>query len=129
MAHIVYNSGFKKSLPAEQALKLWKALHNPAGLSDDQIDRLREIKAIYLNWHTAPAEYIRENLGSILPLALADWAVDRKTGKPTRPASDRAWVFAKRWGLWENGKPTDLVTRGVTLPAQTALAGGFMVND
>lgn len=69
----------------------------------------KTIKRIRLNWHEAPEDYIRWNLNEILPQVLNEWAVDMK-GKPLRPGNSRSWDFAKRYGLWKAGKPTNIVT-------------------
>lgn len=128
MALIVYNSGVQKALPHEQAVKLWKSLHYISRFPEVQQVKLREIKAVFLNHNHAPDEYIYENLSWIIPFALNDWIVDRH-GKPKRPGSYRAFEFARKWGLWENGRPSDLVSRGSAIPAQTAMSGGFKVDD
>jgi hypothetical protein len=128
MAHCVFDTGLQKSMPAFAGYKLWKALHNISFLKPEDQQKARAVKAIYLNWHTAPEDYIQENLSWIIPMALNDWAVDLR-GRPVKPSTEEAWAFAKRWGLWEYGKPTDLVTIGPAVPTQTALADYFRIND
>lgn len=128
MAYLELKSGKKTSISAEQGAFLWKALRNPSGLDEELLEKVQGIKAIYLAWRNAPDDYIRENLKGIVPIALNDWAVDRRTGRPTRPQSDHAWKFAKRWGLWENGGPSLLVTDPAAF-TQTTLAGSLEVDD
>lgn len=129
MAHVIYKDGKRTALSVEQGVKLWKALRSPTGLTDEQLDRLANIKAVYLNWHTAPDDYIRENLSAIIPLALNDWYVNSQ-GKPTKPQSDEAWRFAKKWGLWQFGRPTLLVSGGsVAAAAEPALPGGLEIYN
>lgn len=108
MAYLILTNGNKRNVPPDLGMRLWNSLHDPSGLDEDQLDYLKTIKAVFLNWHKAPDEYVAGNLDWIIPLALNDWRIDRY-GKHTRPDSDEAWRFAKRWGLWEFGAPTALV--------------------
>lgn len=129
MAYLELTNGKKQSISGKQGLFLWKALHDPASLDDAQAARLKQVKAVYLAWRDAPDDYIEENLKGIIPLALNDWAVNPQTGKPTRPGDDFSWKFARRWGLWENGQPTELASSGMAGLAQTSMASRLKIND
>lgn len=109
MAYLEMKDGKKRVISAEHGLYLWKALRDPTDLNDADRHRLRGIKHVWLAWRTAPEEYIRENLRSIVPIALRDWVYDRQ-GRPFRPEDHFSWKFARHYGLWENGKPSALVT-------------------
>lgn len=128
MAYLVLKTGKKMAITREHGEFLWKSLHDPSGLDEEQLDKLANVQEIYLNWRNAPDEYIRENLGGIIPMALNDWSVTGH-GKLIKPQSNFAWQFARRWGLWENGQVTNLAIYGMALPAQTTLAGGLAVDD
>lgn len=109
MAIVEMSNGERRYISAEQGEKLWKGLRDPNGLDEAQLDFLSKVKRLFLNWHVAPDDYIKENLKSIIPIALIEWRVDRY-GIPLQPISKVSWAFARRWGLWENGAPTRLVT-------------------
>lgn len=129
MAYLELKNGKKVAISAEQGIKLWKTLHDPINLSDAQIDKLKTVKAVYLDWRTAPEAYIQENLAYIVPLALNEWCYTQQ-GKPSKPDNDWSWRFAKRWGLWEYGQPTILVTRGlVASPALSPPTNSLEVNN
>lgn len=80
-------------------------MQSPDGLSEQQEQYLSTIKGLYLNWRNplTPEDYIEAHLSDIIPIALNEWKVDRR-GNYTRPDTDEAWKFARRWGLWWNGK-------------------------
>lgn len=113
-------SGKKVTISPDRGLKLWEGVCSPEKLDDQQADYLAGVRSIYLNWRTAPDDYIRENLATIIPLALNEWSLDAK-GRPLRPATDFAWRFARRWGLWDIGGPTMLVLSPATLVAHPAV--------
>lgn len=114
MAYLITTDGKKLCISTKVGLFLWISLLNPDNIDSETTTKLQKISDIYLNWRTAPDDYIQNKLESIIPIALLDWFVDRH-GIPTKPQSDHAWTFAKRWGLWENGAPSYLVT-GASAP-------------
>lgn len=120
MAYLELRNGTKKHISREQGEKLWNGLQDPESIDETQQKFLGTIKAIYLNWRHAPDSYIKENLDDIIPMALNEWSVDKR-GHITRPSTPFAWQFAKRWGLWEFGRPTSLVG-GHALIAEALLA-------
>lgn len=121
MAYIKYLDGTARNITAAQGIALWKALHDPTGLDEAQLNRLAKIQSLYLNWRqiSTPDAYIKENLDYIIPMALSEWKVDASTGKPTKPDTQDAWAFAKRWGLWEHGQPSILVNPGSVFPVKS----------
>lgn len=96
-------------MTAEQGAKLWEGLCDPSNLDDKQLDYLKSIKSIYLNWRNAPDSYIEEHLDKIIPQALSEWSVDAR-GKTLKPATEHAWTFARKWALWDKG-PTYLISK------------------
>jgi hypothetical protein len=127
MAHLIFKNGSKKAVTAEQGLKIWENLRNPTGADERQLAYLSTVKAIFLNWRVAPDDYIQENLPHIIPIALNEWCYTR-AGKPSRPATDFAWRFAKRWGLWLNGAATLLVTSPAAL-THPPVTNSLEIND
>lgn len=112
MAVVQFHNGKQKEISAEQGRLIWEVLNKErAAENDAQATYIASIKRIFLNWRNAPDSYISQYIHQIVPVALNEWAVNGQ-GKPTRPGSDYAWKFAKRWGLWENGQPSSLVTGG-----------------
>lgn len=105
MAYLVKTDNSKQVIPAAIAVRLWKSMQSPDGLSEQQEQYLSTIKGLYLNWRNplTPEDYIEAHLSDIIPIALNEWKVDRR-GNYTRPDTDEAWKFARRWGLWWNGK-------------------------
>jgi hypothetical protein len=128
MAHIVYKSGIKKSLPHKQAVILWKTLRNTNNLTPAQKAKVSQIEAVYLNYREAPDEYVEENLRRIIPMVVGGWIVDVQ-GKPLRPQGREDLEFAKRWGLWFKGKPTDLALRPATTPVQVTISAVLPPGD
>lgn len=126
MAYLELKNGDKKQISREQGEKLWAALQDPSSVDEDQQKLLESVKRLYLNWHNAPDDYIQENLEAIIPMALNDWSVDKR-GHVSRPASPAAWQFAKRWGLWEFGRPSSLVGAHAII-AESFLAPPTPVN-
>jgi hypothetical protein len=117
MAYLITTDNKKVCISGKVGAFLWKSLNDPDGTDKHTAQQLKKVKKLYLDWHNAPDSYIRENLNAIIDMALDEWAVDG-SGEVVRPASDRAWQFAKRWGLWEFGRPTGLVVipTGTTIP-------------
>ncbi|KNX50289.1 hypothetical protein, partial [Listeria monocytogenes] len=62
----------------------------PELADDKQIAYMQTVKTLWLNWHSAPDDYIQANLSWIIPMALNDWIVDIH-GKPTKPQTTEAW--------------------------------------
>lgn len=102
MAYVEYMSGKKQNISAEQGSRLWEALCAPELADDKQLAYMKSVKTLWLNWHTAPDDYIAANLEWIIPMAVNEWIVDSK-GKPTKPQTTEAWDFAKKWGLYASG--------------------------
>lgn len=116
------------SISAEQGVFLWKSLKQIETITDEALlNKLAGIKRVFLNWHTAPDDYINEHLDAIIPMALNDWMVDRKTGRPTRPQSKNARDFADKFGLTVYGVPTSLVT-GMS-PAASPFPRAVAINN
>lgn len=127
MAILYKLDGSKQFVSKEQGIKIWRGLHEPDNLDQQQLEYLGTIKRLFLNWRDAPEDYIEANLSSIIPLALNEWRVD-KHGRPLKPATEFAWKFSKRWGLWNQGQPTVLVTNPTAI-TQTSLSRRLEVHD
>lgn len=111
MALIRLTNGKEETVTAEVGAAIWQVLTGELDPTPDQEKFVTRISKIYLNWRNAPDSYIAKYLDNIISMALSEWLVDRQ-GRPTRPSGDFAWAFAKRWGLWENGRPSALVLGG-----------------
>ena len=111
MAVIRFTNGKEETIDAATAASIWLVLCGEKDATKEQENFMERVKNIHLNWRNAPDSYIKKRFETILPMALADWVVNH-AGKPVRPGSEFAWQFAKRWGLWENGHPSSLVTGG-----------------
>ncbi len=109
MALVIMNNGIRRQVTTPAAVKIWQALSGEIAPTKDQAAFISQVKQVHLNWHVAPDSYIKANLHNLMPSILNEWAVDT-TGKPHRPATDRALSFAKHYGLWKHDKPTELVT-------------------
>lgn len=117
MALIQFKTGKRKQLPTATAVQIWRCMVGLDKPDPKQVSFCAAVKSVSLNWRDAPDEYIAENLHHIIPLALAEWRVDR-AGNPIRPVTAHAWAFAKRWGLWVNGKPAPEIMKPSYQPAQ-----------
>ena len=111
MAYLITTDGKKLIISEQQGLFLWKKLNDPSDISHKLEDQLSKIEHLYLNYLNAPDDYIQKNISVIMPMLLNDWMCDRD-GKLTRPGSSLAWRFAKKWGLWEFGKPSPAIYGG-----------------
>lgn len=114
MAYVQYIDGTRELRSEAEAKKLWLIKvgrarpQTPAQKKYVSFIR-KTIKKIRLNYRTAPEEYIKANIHDIVPMALANWMVNKK-GQPIRPATKDDMEFAVKYGLWNQGKPTALVT-------------------
>lgn len=114
MAYVQFTNG-KRQLytKPEEILRLILVWYVITGQKQAMDARLKaychRVKSVKLNWHEAPDDYIRWNLNELIAKAVSEWAVDQH-GKPVRPTSNAGWIFAKKYGLWKAGKPTNLVT-------------------
>lgn len=113
MAIIRFNNGKEESVSPQTGASVWLVLCGEVDPTKEQENFMLRVKNVHLNWRNAPDSYIRKRFDMILQFALADWSVNR-AGKPVRPQGEFAWAFAKRWGLWENGRPSSLVVGGNT---------------
>lgn len=113
MAIIRFNNGKEESVSPETGASVWLVLCGEVDPTKEQENFMLRVKNVHLNWRNAPDSYIQKRFDMILQFALADWSVNR-AGKPVRPQGEFAWAFAKRWGLWENGRPSSLVVGGNT---------------
>lgn len=109
MACIRFTDGSRKFVPEPIGVRLWRCLHGLAAATEDQRDYLARVRTVYLNWRTAPDEYIRRNLPDIVEAVTKGWVVD-SDGRPLRPSTQEEYAFAAKWGLWVNGHPSALVT-------------------
>lgn len=105
MALVIMRDNTKKKVSQDIALKMWWVKRGQRQATMQQKLFVKHIQHIYLDWHSAPDEYIKQNLDSIIPQAIDEWAADPK-GKPTRPATPEAWRFARKWNLWIAGQPS-----------------------
>lgn len=62
--------GFQ-SIPHDKALAIWHVMSGEQYGSEKQRLFARQVQKIYLNWHTAPASYLKANK-SYLPLDAID---------------------------------------------------------
>jgi hypothetical protein len=104
MAYLVMKSGKKRNISRRKGLNLWQAITHPAEASDRQAEYIKQMQHLFLDWTTAPDDYIKLNRDRLIPLILKDWAVDRR-GRPVRPGSAWAWEFAKKHEFWAFGEP------------------------
>lgn len=93
----------------EKAEFVWGVFYGLVKPDAKQKRFCEQVEDVIFSWRNAPDDYIQANLDKIIPMALAEWRVNRD-GQLTRPGTEHAWAFAKRWGLWNNG-PTMLVTK------------------
>lgn len=114
MGYLVYKDGRKKFLPDGQALKLWKSINDPTNLTPSQIEKLGTITRIFINYYQAPESYVLQNIDWIAAIEVGRWSVS-SSGSLSRPIGQRSWDFARKYGLWLAGAPTEL--------AQTAFTG------
>lgn len=102
MAYLALDNGQKRSIPRDEALKIWGVLNGGVDPTPEQEKFCSHIKDIWLNWRKAPDSYIAQRLDRISQLHLNGWLVDCD-GVPVKPGDDSSWVFAKKWGLWDGG--------------------------
>lgn len=109
MALLYFTNGTKKTVAREVAEGVWNVLIGTSEpINAQQEHYVLSVHKVVFNWRNAPDSYIRANLKVIVPLATREWACDRQ-GQLARPVTDGAWDFARKWGLWEFGRPTPLV--------------------
>ena len=111
MSYVSFHDRRKPAHPTiEQSYKMWRIKEGLDEPEDDkQTNFLKQVKAIYLPWRSAPRDYVEANWTWIKDLAMRDWIVD-KYGVPVKPDGatgvSKAWKFAKEYGLWEHGRVT-----------------------
>lgn len=112
MAVIHLTTGESQVIPPDKAQQIWQVLEGELTPTKQQQAYCQKVRSINLNWRTAPDSYIKEHLDVIIDMALMDWAIDRQ-GYLTEPDERdvHAWAFAKKWGLWHKGKPSDPVNK------------------
>jgi hypothetical protein len=111
MAIIHFHDGKQQSVKPEVGAAIWLVLTGEQEPTPDQEKFASRVKNVCLNWRNAPDSYIKKKFHHVVGFALADWTVNR-AGKPTHPSSEFGWTFAKRWGLWDRGRPSEIVTHG-----------------
>jgi hypothetical protein len=116
MAAIQLYDGKLQPVSGEQARAVWECLDGKAPMTTAQAAYCRRVKRVYLNWREAPDSYVEKHIRQLLPAVLGEWCVDSQN-RPVKPATEEAWRFARRWGLWSSNGPSMLVTgRQVALP-------------
>lgn len=121
MAIIHRTDGKHEVVDPEIGAAIWKVLNGEIEPSPEQAKYCETVEKIDLNWRKAPDSYIKAHFDTIIPMALSDWMLEVReadghkivTGRVSRPqpGDDFAWNFAKRWGLWYEGKKTELVDK------------------
>ena len=110
MAIVVLNAGGKLTINHDQSIDIWRVLSGEMTPTPEQEVFCSKIKNIYLAWQEAPDSYIEQRLENIIYSAFGSWSC-KSDGSIGRPEGEHAWRFAKRWGLWLNGAPTDKALR------------------
>lgn len=102
MALLTFHDKRQKTVSRETAQAVWDVLTGKAEPDVKQEQFCLQVNTVTFDWRTAPDDYIEFHLDNVLPLALAEWAVNDR-GQVTRPSTEHGWQFAKKWGLWDNG--------------------------
>lgn len=110
MAIVKYLDEKDEVITAEVGAMIWKVLNGELEPDEEQQAFVEKVKTVHLNFRNAPDSYIKARLPMIIPTVLQEWMVDAN-GNPTKPESEFAWTFSRRWGLWEHGAPTSLVRK------------------
>lgn len=104
MAIVILTTGKQQDMKADKAYAIWRVLHGFDEPTDVQAAFCEKVRGVYLDWRTAPDDYVQHNRSVYQELSLADWTRDR-AGNYTRP-DPRHRPMAERLGLWENGRKT-----------------------
>jgi hypothetical protein len=128
MAKIRFVDGGERNLKPDVALSVWEVLSGRQEPTSDQEKYVAQISKIYLNYHTAPDDYIKERFDIIVQLHFADWMIHRcdspycpRNGTLTRPDPARqiAVEFARKWGLIHHGVITQKAKKYLELLQRT----------
>lgn len=100
MALVIFHDGTRQTVKPETAHMVWQVLNGKIEADEKQTAFVERVQAVYLNWRTAPDDYIEANKDLIFRTAIRGWMRDGD-GNFTRPdPSDQFAVdFAKRWNL------------------------------
>ncbi len=108
MAIIKFHNGTQETVSADIGAMIWGILQSEIEPNEKQEAYVASVADVILSWRNAPDSYIKRNLPICRRFGLNDWVYSRD-GMPVKPEGDFGWKFAKRWGLWENGKKTSIV--------------------
>jgi hypothetical protein len=109
MALLKLSDNRQKIVSHEQALTIWQVLTGEIEPDEQQETFCMQVDQVFFCWREAPDSWIERHCNTVFPVAISAWLCGRD-GKPTKPWAQDDWEFAKRWGLWHEGRPSEIVT-------------------
>lgn len=109
MAFLVFADGKSKTVSAEQGKRAWDLLCGHDEPEEKEVRYLNNIKRVFLNWRTAPDEYLlQQDKTNLAQALLNEWMWKKETGYLTRPEPDdhANRRVSELLGLLENDNPT-----------------------
>lgn len=111
MPIIKHQDGRSTILDLETAIGVWAVLSGEIDPTPEQSEFCETIDRMYFKYWQAPDSYIEQYKPMMFHKAIADWCVDRNRFRPSQPQDEIGWKFARRWGLWHDGKKSSLVEK------------------
>jgi hypothetical protein len=109
VATLLLENNKKQDIAHDKALDIWNVLTGKTEGTEAQQAYCLKIKKLYLDWHTAPDDYLIKHQDIIREFVLNEWMTTLQ-GVITRPepAAENNRRIAKVVGLFDLGQPTAL---------------------